>query len=83
MMHGDAFNSDHTIGETKALLAPVFNTTSENIDNYLLVYVGRALDGAPAMGMVSNDPHPECKIGMMAKLIELVAAEMASGNTDG
>lgn len=78
-VEGRDFDSDHTVGETKALLAPLFNTDAEHIHGYLVLYIGE-VDGQTTLGIVSNDQHATCRIGLLAQAISFIAAD--AGDSD-
>jgi len=73
------FSSGYTIGETKALLAPLVQQNAEDIDGYIIITFGRRSEGT-VIGLISNDEHPECRIGLLARAIELTAGEIASAS---
>jgi hypothetical protein len=79
VIEGRPFDSDYTIGETKALIAPLLGTTPDHMKGYIVMWVGEDDDGTPTLGMISNDEHQACRIGFLAKAIELIAHEAAHG----
>jgi len=80
MIEGQAFDNEHTVGETKALLAPLLQTTAESIHGYIVLYVGVSPNNEHTIGIVSNDEHPACRIGLLAKAIELIAHEVSDSD---
>jgi hypothetical protein len=73
---GQNLESDFTVGETMAVLAPLFNTSIEKMKGYVCVYMGQEDDGAMSIGIISNDQHPGCRINMLAQVIALIAHDM-------
>lgn len=69
------FNNEFTVGETKAVLAPLVQRAAEDIDGYIVITVGHEANQT-VIGLVSNDEHPECRIRLLAKAIELTAGDM-------
>lgn len=80
MIDSHEFDNEHTVGETKALLAPLLQTSAENITGYIVLYVGKSEYGESTLGIVSNDEHPSCRIGLLAKAIELIAHDASDSD---
>jgi hypothetical protein len=74
---GAAFDNEYTIGETKAVLAPLVKQRAEDIKAYIVITIGEHESGS-IIGVISNDEHPECGIGVLARVIELTASEIAN-----
>jgi CelD/BcsL family acetyltransferase involved in cellulose biosynthesis len=69
------FDNQFTIGETKALLAPLVQQSAEDIKGYIIITLGGD-EHAAVIGLISNDEHPECRIRLLAKAIELTAGDI-------
>jgi len=76
------FENEHTVGEIKALLAPLFQTEAEKVGTYIVAYLSDLSvdDTEMRVGLLSSDPHPECRIAILAELIKLISGDLAEGS---
>lgn len=74
-IEGMDFESQFSVGETKALLAPLFGKAAEDLHGYVVIYLG-SNPQATEIGIVASDEHPACRMRLLARCIELMASEI-------